>query len=198
MEDHLKEYKEAIKRHIAEGGTDQLLKYLESVQDEVTDEDGAALVEWAKGLVAAKVGDKSGVREILRQEDVTPTGSAHIITVTWVVPDDHTSPRVLECYLDYEPLPRDHPRAKKYEADLDNWAETSGDDRLEPDEPIREHWYLVAEQGVELADIKDAVTDLDTAVAIAPEEVRDDLVRRFLEKKYPPAATQQETGQTDD
>ena len=131
-------------------------------------------------------------RTILGRGDVMGGGSAHIITVTWVAPADNTSPRVLECYLDYDPLPKDHPRIKEYEAKLANWAETSGDDGEEPGEPIREHWYIVAEQGVELGDIGDAVSDAETAVDDAPQEARDDLVRRYLEKKYP------QTGQNDD
>ena len=112
-------------------------------------------------------------------------GPVQIITVTWVVPDNERSPHVLECYLDYEPLKKDHPHIERYEAELAKWTQTSGDDREEPAEPIRDHWYLVAEQGVELADITDAVLNADVAVDNAPQEARDELVRRYLEKKYP-------------
>jgi DNA-directed RNA polymerase subunit RPC12/RpoP len=60
----LERVKEELKRQYLEGGKDQVVRFVVSIQDELTDQEGAELMGWSMGLRRVRIGGKPGLQLI--------------------------------------------------------------------------------------------------------------------------------------
>jgi hypothetical protein len=108
--------------------------------------------------------------------------STTAFTITYVAGGDPVSgPQVLECYAEYEDLPADHPLRRQYERDMAAWRSHK---KARPPQPLRLHWYMVAEDGASAERIRQAWFDGEEALANGGEDADTELLRNYLRKKH--------------